>query len=74
MQTYVIKRCNEEFGVMRGMPLGVPGAEIAAIDTILAGMYNKEGKDTNVSRRIVGRTHIILITLRNEVTGNVLQI
>jgi hypothetical protein len=25
---------------------GNPGAEIAALDTILAGMYNKEGKES----------------------------
>jgi hypothetical protein len=44
---------------MRGMPEGNPGAEITALGTILAGMYNKEGKESMYSRRIVGRTHII---------------
>ena len=28
------------------MPEGDPGAEIAALDIILAGMYNKEGKES----------------------------
>ena len=46
MRIYVIKRRHEEFGGMRGMPEGNPGAEIAALDTILAGMYNKEGKES----------------------------
>lgn len=59
MRTYVIKRRHEDFGGMRGMPEGNPGAEITALGTILAGMYNKEGKESMYSRRIVGRTHII---------------
>lgn len=46
MRTYVIKRRHEDFGGMRGMPEGDPGAEIAALDIILAGMYNKEGKES----------------------------
>ena len=46
MRTYVIKRRHEDFGDMREMPQGDPGAEIAASDTILAGMYNKEGKES----------------------------
>ena len=46
MRTYVIKRRHEDFGGMRGMPEGDPGAETAALDIILAGMYNKEGKES----------------------------
>ena len=46
MRIYVIKRRHEEFGGMRGMPEGDPGAETAALDIILAGMYNKEGKES----------------------------
>ena len=45
MRTYVIKRRNEEFGVMRGR-LRAPGTEISVIDTILAGMCNKEGRES----------------------------
>lgn len=46
IRTYVIKRRHEEFGGMRGMPNGYPGAGISVIDTILAGMYNKEGRES----------------------------
>ena len=46
MRTYVIKRRHEDFGVWEELPEGDPGAEIAALDTILAGMYNKEGKES----------------------------
>ena len=43
-RTCAIKRRHEEFGVMRGS-LKHPGAEISAIDTILARMNNKESKE-----------------------------
>jgi hypothetical protein len=46
MRTYVIKRLHEGFGGMRGTLQGNPGAEISALDTILAGMYNKEGRES----------------------------
>ena len=46
MRTCVIKLRHEEFGGMRGTPLGNPGAETAALNTILAGMCNKEGKES----------------------------
>lgn len=34
------------WGGMRGTPEGNPRAEIAALDTILAEMYNKEGRES----------------------------
>ena len=46
MRTYAIKRRHEDFGGMRGIPEGDPGAEISALDTVLAGMYNKEGRES----------------------------
>lgn len=46
MRTYAIKRRHEDFGDMREMPEGDPEPKITALETILAIMYNKKGKES----------------------------